>query len=153
MSYVFCFLCIRFLVSSVCLSRVCRVQHLSVQGRLLKKQFQLHPFQRYDQHMNLISFSFDYFCQNNIIICFLYVLMQGYVYWYTKIEYVVIQDNTLQIRSVHKSWPIQPKQNLDFQTKPSAEMDFSIMSNPIPFLLIPPSNFDFIFHTKILIVY
>ena len=53
-----------------------------------------------------------------------------------------------QIRSVHKSWPSQPKQNLVFQTKPSAETDFSIMSNPIPLLLSPPSNYDLFFIHK-----
>ena len=33
----------------------------------------------------------------------------------------------------------QPEQNLVSQTKPSAGMDFSIMSNPTPLLLIPLS--------------
>ena len=35
-----------------------------------------------------------------------------------------------------------------FQTKPSAETDFSIMSNPIPLILSPPSNLDLFFTRK-----
>ena len=54
---------------------------------------------------------------------------------------VNIKDNTLQRRSVNKSWPSQPERNLVFQTKLSAETDFSIMQTSLPSSSSPPHNF------------